>query len=414
MDLNPQIAKAVEELGYRVTSGDVATRTGLRLEKVRGELLALASEARGHLQVTDTGEIVFNLPQNFRDILSQKYWQLRWQATWQWIWQAIVYLTKISFGIFLIASIAIVYLAIALLAIAAICGSDGNGDCGDCGSCDGFGSCVLEIGDATNGGWCFDSNSSATPATEEKKRKRKKGNRLDFLQAVFSFIFGDGNPNKDLEARRWQYIGNTIVRQKGVIIAEQVAPFLDNLGSGFDREYEQYMLPILVKFNGQPEVSPTGQLVYHFPELQQTLQSSQTETCRAPIYLKERKWEFSKATSGQISGAIALGIANIVGIGILSSILIGSAAGSGLGFVIFVRSIIGLLAGYGVGFLTIPFLRRFWVKYKANQVVSRNKKRRAAVRLMEDTEVIPEKLAFAQQFAKRQQIEGENIIDDIG
>jgi hypothetical protein len=170
------------------------------------------------------------------------------------------------------------------------------------------------------------------------------------------------------------------------------------------------MLPILVKFNGQPEVSPTGQLVYHFPELQQTLQSSQTETCRAPICLKERKWEFSKATSGQISGAIALGIANIVGIGILSSILIGSAAGSGLGFIIFVRSIIGLLAAYGVGFLAIPFLRGFWVKYKANQVVSRNKKRRAAVRLMEDTEVIPEKLAFAQQFAKRQQIEGKNII----
>jgi hypothetical protein len=410
MDLNPQIAKAVEELGYRVTSGDVATHTGLRLETVRSELLGLASEARGHLQVTDTGEIVFNLPPNFRDILSQKYWQLRWQATWQRVWQTIVYLTKISFGIFLIGSIAIVYLTIVLLAIAAICGSDGNGDCGDCGSCDGFGSCVLDICDA-DCSWCFDSNRSATPATvKKKKRERKKGNRLDFLQAVFSFIFGDGNPNRDLETRRWQYIGNTIVRQRGVIIAEQVAPFLDDLGSGFDREYEQYMLPILVKFNGQPEVSPTGQLVYHFPELQQTLQKSQSGIDRAPICLKERKWEFSKATSGQISGAIALGIANIVGIGILSSIFIGSAAGSGLGFVIFVRSIIGLLAAYGVGFLTIPFLRRFWVKHKASQVVSRNRKRRAAVRLMEDTEVIADKLAFAQQFAKRQQIEGKNII----
>jgi hypothetical protein len=199
MDLNPQIAKAVEELSYRVTSGDVATHTGLRLETVRSELLGLASEARGHLQVTDTGEIVFNLPQNFRDILSQKYWQLRWLATWQRVWRTIVYLTKISFGIFLIGSIAIVYLTIALLAIAAICGSDGNGDCGDCGdcgSCDGFGSCVLDIGDAGDC-WCFDGSSSTTPATDKKKRKRKKGNRLDFLQAVFSFIFGDGNPNGD-------------------------------------------------------------------------------------------------------------------------------------------------------------------------------------------------------------------------
>jgi hypothetical protein len=29
----------------------------------------------------------------------------------------------------------------------------------------------------------------------------------NFLEAVFSFLFGDGNPNRNLEQRRWQEIG---------------------------------------------------------------------------------------------------------------------------------------------------------------------------------------------------------------
>ena len=35
------------------------------------------------------------------------------------------------------------------------------------------------------------------------------------------------------------------------------------------------MLPVLLRFNGQPEVSPEGEIVYQFPELQTSVKSIQ-------------------------------------------------------------------------------------------------------------------------------------------
>jgi hypothetical protein len=223
------------------------------------------------------------------------------------------------------------------------------------------------------------------------------------LESVFSFIFGDGNPNADLERRRWGYIGMLINQQRGAIIAEQIAPFLDDLGRGYDREYEQYMLPILTKFNGIPEVSPTGQLVYHFPDLQATLRSDSMDTDRIPACLQERRWKFSRANSGQIKGAIALGITNIVGIIILSVMVSGSGSGLITGGLL-------VLATYGIGFLTIPSIRYWMVKTEDRKIRQRNRSRRQAINLITSDDTMREKLAFASQFANQRQIAPENII----
>ena len=52
---------------------------------------------------------------------------------------------------------------------------------------------------------------------------------LTFLEAVFSFLFGDGSPNEDFEMRRWHAIGSAIASNKGIIIAEQVEPYAADL-----------------------------------------------------------------------------------------------------------------------------------------------------------------------------------------
>ncbi|MBA4446395.1 hypothetical protein FHL01_14205, partial [Cylindrospermopsis raciborskii CS-506_C] len=55
---NPAIMGAIEKLGYRVTVGDVAARSGLGLAEANEGMLVLAADAGGHLQVADTGDIV--------------------------------------------------------------------------------------------------------------------------------------------------------------------------------------------------------------------------------------------------------------------------------------------------------------------------------------------------------------------
>ncbi|WP_310426140.1 hypothetical protein [Chamaesiphon sp. VAR_48_metabat_135_sub] len=402
MNANPQLMTAVEQLGYRVTCGDVVTHTGIHLESARSGLLALANQTGGHLQVTDTGEVIYVLSPDFRQILIRKSVQLQFQAWLDRFFTVAFYLIKISFGILLIASVSVVYLTILAITLAALFGSEGGGDCGDCG--DGGGSCVLGIFD-----WGGSSSSSLTTMTtttnENLAPVRAKTQRkpLNFLEAVFSVLFGDGNPNADLEQRRWSYISNLIHRQQGVAIGEQIAPYLDNIGQGFDLEYENYMLPVLTKFNGIPEVSPTGQLVYHFPDLQSTLKDTSGKSARVPKSLKERKWKFTKATPTQTNWSIVLFAANLIGISILAVMISGATSG-------LIGGAMPVLAFYGIGLVAIPFCRYFWVKYQDRQVRRRNQLRRQQVNLLKQEESIQQKLDYAKQFAKQYKITDRDII----
>ena len=117
MNPNPAIMKSVEQLDYRVTVGDVASESGLDVALAQRELLALASEAGGHLQVAETGDMVYAFPNDFRTILRNRYWKLRAKQWLSKAWEVIFYLIRISFGILLIASIVILAIAIALIVI---------------------------------------------------------------------------------------------------------------------------------------------------------------------------------------------------------------------------------------------------------------------------------------------------------
>jgi hypothetical protein len=393
INANPQLMTAVEQLGYRVTCGDVATHTGIQLELARSGLLSLANQTGGHLQVTDTGEVIYVLAPDFRQVLLRKSVKLRFNAWLDRVLAVGFYLIKISFGILLIASIGVVYLTILAITLAAIFGSD-SGDGIDCG--DGCGICVLDIGNWGN-------NSPAMTGENSSSGKKKFRKSLNFLEAVFSVLFGDGNPNADLDQRRWTYIGNLIHRQQGVAIGEQIAPYLDSLGQGFDREYENYMLPVLTKFNGIPEVSPTGQLVYHFPDLQATLKDDPKQFTRAPKYLRERKWKFSKATPDQTRWSIVLFAANLVGIGILATMLGGISSS-------FVSGAMTVLSIYGLGLVVIPACRYFWVKHRSGEVRNRNHLRQQQVSLLQQGDLVQEKLDYAKQFAKQYKITDRDII----
>ncbi len=397
MNANPQLMTAVEQLGYRVTSGDVVTHTGIQLDVARSGLLDLANQTGGHLQVTDTGEVIYVLSPDFRQILVRKSVKLQLQAGLARVWSIGFYLIKISFGVLLITSISAVYLTILAITLAALFSNDSGGDCDG-----GDGNCVLGIFD-----WGSSNNSTAMASTSTDSftpiRPKTQRKPLNFLEAVFSVLFGDGNPNADLEQRRWSYIGNLIHRQQGVAIGEQIAPYLDDLGLGYDREYESYMLPVLTKFNGIPEVSPTGELVYHFPDLQTTLKDRSTQSARIPQSLRERKWKFSKATPTQTNWAIALFVVNLVGIGVLAMLLQGISSS-------LISSVMTIIALYGVGLVVIPAGRYFWVKHQDRRVRQRNQFRQQQVKALQQSDVVPAKLDYAKQFAKQHQITDRDII----
>ena len=393
--------QAIERLGYRVTVGDVAAQAGLDLNSAQQGLLALASDAGGHLQVAESGDIVFAFPQDFRSILRSKHFQLRLQEWWSKVWKFLFYLIRVSFGVALLASILLISLAIVLL-VAAINSSQDNDDRGSDG-----GIFFPQFWLGPDFFWIFSPNYYDDRSTGARRSRSSEESSINFLEAVFSFLFGDGNPNADREAQRWQTIGTVIRNQRGAVAAEQLTPYLDNLGQGFAQEYEEYMLPVLTRFNGRPEVSPAGAIVYHFPELQTTA----AQTSRKPVaaYLPEIPWRFSRAASGQRILAAILGGVNLVGALTLGKLLQGAAFSGGL--IGFVQSIYWLLLGYGLGFVLIPLGRYFWIQWRNAQISQRNQVRQArAETLAQADATLQEKIAYAQQFATETVIGQENLV----
>lgn len=408
IELNTSVMRAVEQLGYRVTVGDVSSKAGIDLNTAERGLLALASEAGGNLQVAETGEIAYLFPRNFRGVLRNKYWRLRWQEWWQKAWNVLFYIIRISFGILLIASIVLIAVAILILLIAMSASRGDNDDRGDSGG-GGF-IFIPRFWFGPDFFWIFTPDYNRRQSRQRARSRTPDSDReMSFLEAVFSFLFGDGDPNADLEDRRWQSIAAVIRNSRGAIVAEQIAPYLDDLGRGFDREYEHYMLPVLTRFNGRPQVSSDGQLVYHFPELQVT--ATERRVASVPAYLKELPWRFSRATSGQITMAAGLGVLNFVLAIVLSTLLQDQALVAELGgLVAFVNALFPVLLAYGTAFLAVPTIRYFWLKRRNAKVEKRNEERQErAVALNAADATVQKKLGFARQFAAQTVIREDDL-----
>ncbi|MEG3972901.1 hypothetical protein QUA00_35670 [Microcoleus sp. T2B6] len=405
---NPTIMQAVEQLGYRVTVGDVAAKAGLDVNFAQRELLTLASEAGGNLQVAESGDIAYLFPKNFRDILRNKFLRLQLQEWWQKIWRVLFYLIRISFGIVLVASILLIFVAITILISSLLSSSDSNnsGGGGDGGSGGGRGGGFSFFPYFWNElSWIFYWNHDQ-PYYQQRSRLTGPKPEMSFLEAVFSFLFGDGNPNHNLEERKWSDIATAIRNNRGAVAAEQIAPYLENLGQGYAREYEQYMLPTLARFDGRPEVSPEGQIVYHFPQLQTTATERNSEPVAA--YLREMLWRFSNASSGQIMLAAGLGAVNLVGALVLGNLLTNNLIVGG--FIGFVSAVYPMLLIYGVGFLAIPLIRYFWIQWKNSRIEARNQERQQrAMLLNEPDDSLLKKLTYAQEFAAENVLTGEDL-----
>ncbi|MGH1394761.1 MAG: hypothetical protein ACRAVC_12120 [Trichormus sp.] len=401
MTPNPHVMQAVEKLGYRVTVGDVATQAGLNLAQANQGLLALASDAGGHLQVAESGDVVYLFPRNFRDILRNKYFKLKLQEWWQKVWGVLFYLIRISFGVFLIASIALI--TITIIVIITALNSSNDNDNRSSNSSSGWG--FFYIPDLF---WYFNPNHQHYP--EQRRRSREEDSQMNFFEAVFSFLFGDGNPNARLEERRWQEIAAVIRSNRGAVAAEQIAPYLDDLGATYQQEYEDYMLPVLLRFNGQPKVSSEGQIVYYFPELQVRASKKQQESVSP--YLEELPWRFSAAGSGQIMLSAGLGVANLVGALVLGSLLAdGTVAAQLGGLVAFVQGIYWLLLAYGIGFLGIPLIRYFWIQGRNRKILTRNRDRISRARLLANPNpALEQKIDYARQFGNETVITNENLV----
>ncbi len=372
-----QVINAIGELGRRVTPADVATKTGLPVLVVQQELNSVASDTGGHLQVGKTGDIVYSFTPGFSNAYLAKGINAAFQAVFSKILAVGFYLLRISFGIALILSMFIIIVLVIAIAVAMMM-RGGNNDRDD-----GF-----DFGNWGGGGFHFSFwdwmilrdllwwNSSSRYYDNvrydyDRPTVRQRG-KSNFLLNCFSFLFGDGDPNEGLDEKRWQAIAQVIKQNKNVVTAEQLAPF-----TGADPKNEDGVLPVLVRFNGKPEVTEEGHIVYVFESLQNVAAS---QNVRPPSYLQEFPWKFSNTKDGDLLPVYIVAGLNLFGAFALWNFFSGGSAAeifaeSGGNIFHVLTMLLNVLLVYAIAFVTVPTVRVIFNKIKNRGIDSRNVQR---------------------------------------
>ena len=271
-----EVVRAVEALvarrpNVRLTAADLAAEGGVDLLTARTGLAELASALAGadgvSVAASDRGELLYSFPTALRSELSSRSSAAKAREAWRTVQPALSVAGRVAFGLALFASIAVVFAAITVLTSASESegegerrgnrrGGDGMLGGGNMGFGYGFGPSPLDLflPRPYYGyyGWF------APPP------------RMSLPEAIFSFVFGDGDPNQALRAARLRGLADVIKRNGGAAVAEQLAPFCDPPPPDRDDETlvdESWVLSAVVELGGRQEVSEDGTIVYVFDDL---------------------------------------------------------------------------------------------------------------------------------------------------
>ena len=273
----PALLKAIARCGSTATAADVAAEAGQDIDETRRQLLVLARLVAAELQVSDDGELlfVFDKPGVLRRALRSQSVRQRVRDVWGAASPPIMWMARASFGVGLLASLTLVTVAITAMAAS----KDGES-----------------------------SSSRAPPMTMlwgpspfdflyYSTRPYGYGyytsNEKGFLQSCFSLLFGDGDTNAQLPQRTSAAAAALIRANGGAVTAEQLAPLLNAPISPAQYEEESlrpgapvredWMLPLLIQFKGEPVVTEEGDLIYSFPELMATAEVHVHEAHSSPL-----------------------------------------------------------------------------------------------------------------------------------
>ncbi|XP_019077385.1 uncharacterized protein At5g03900, chloroplastic isoform X2 [Vitis vinifera] len=362
-------------------------------------------------QVSDEGDVLYVFPKDYRSKLAAKSFRIKLEPFVEKAKSAAEYLVRVSFGTALIASIVLVYTTIIAL-LSSRSDEDNRGRRGGRSYDSGF-TFYLNPADLF---WYWD------PYYYRRRRIQKEDDGMNFIESVFSFVFGDGDPNQGIEDERWKLIGQYISSNGGVVTAEELAPYLDLETADNNLVDESYILPVLLRFEGQPEVDEEGNILYRFPSLQRTA-SSQRSGRKEYVgkrwtdwvggvekFFKEKKWQFSKTSNSERAMVIGLGGLNLFGVIILGTML-KNVAVTPSGFITFVSDIFPLLQIYAGSFFAIPLTRWFLIRNKNAKIEKRNLARELRARALELPDLsLRRKLLSARDMAQRTVIGQDRIV----
>ncbi|MDR0623040.1 MAG: hypothetical protein LBG10_01250 [Treponema sp.] len=261
-----KVAEAFRKQRKGATAADIVAATALPLATVRDLVPRAADEYGARLEVTESGEIRYSFPRGF----ASRYRGFR-AGFRKFIEKAGRAVKTVSAGLFkvwimvMLVGYFVLFMLIALaslfITVAARSSSSDNRRGGGGG---GF-FVSAHIFDLIIRLWFY---STLTKSMD--RRYGLRGNRdaeapkgRPLHRAIFSFVFGDGDPNKDWNIREKKAFIAYVQANRGVI---SLPEFMALTGLEPQRAEEE-ILARCSEFGGSPEVTEEGTLVYRFDEI---------------------------------------------------------------------------------------------------------------------------------------------------
>ena len=280
----------------RATVGDVVTRSGLRSDEVRAGLKALLESHKGHLAVTDSGELVYEFDPRFIERETEPFLVRAKRRASELIAK--------GFKAWIVIMLVVYFVVFVALVIAAIFASQrGNDSRGGLGGGRG----------RSHGGFHFDPliwywiwgprwRIGRPYYGRRWERTLDRDDRVPFYKKVFAFVFGPDRP----KPTRKQLDRGTLrlIRARDGIVS--TAELVQHTGAPFE-DAEIEMGRLLGAYDGEALVSPDGEIVYAFPGVMASVDGGRDVREPNPAWLRlEHPLELTGNTAG--ANAIVVGM----------------------------------------------------------------------------------------------------------
>lgn len=364
-----QVIQALNRLGSPVTVFDVAAATGLPVARASWWLNQIAAQTNAHMAVTCDGALVYLFPDNITD--TKPGWAQRTAGEIRRFTRHLLeYVGRFYLGTMLLCSPLCLSIFWTLLVVT-VSGT------------------ISKRRDEV-----FSRDSIVIVAlllqpflSIFKWNYNYRGK--SFSNDLLRFFLGGSNPNRRLTNKRWKAVGELIRANNGVLIREQLSPYIDD---GFASDNENAVIPVLVHFNGMPTVTKSGNIVYLFPDMQ-TSTRDQEHRHRYPIAerLLEKTWYLGSLPTNRLSFVMTFTGLNLLGyLGFYEQLYFINPA----------NPLSPLIWGYflfGLCLVALPAMRAMLLSRKNEAIRNRNERKTAAAERLKapDTD-LQDKLAEAR------------------
>ncbi|RKX78238.1 MAG: hypothetical protein DRP87_06910 [Spirochaetes bacterium] len=255
-----KIVNTIKKGRGECTVADLIASTGLPKYQVDNTIKLVVDEYGGRMKVTESGEILYSFPERMRSKIHgfRPAVKRAVRVLLKTTGKILAFLFKVWIMVMLVGYF-ILFVALLLLALFASIAASAASKDGDRSRSrgGGFGTFYLTtvIIDLFIRLWIYSSIV--------KIDKRRQPGKNPLYKSVFAFVFGSGNPNSDWEEREKIGVINYIRSNRGIISTEE---FMALTGLPCDTAQSR-INRYCIEYEGEPEVTPGGTLIFKFPEL---------------------------------------------------------------------------------------------------------------------------------------------------